>query len=101
MRELFIYYRVRCVDAPAARAAVLVSQQHLREQNPGLSARLLHRPEETNGHQTWMETYSIDPVQGPAGITPALQVDIESSAQLMTRHVAGSRHTEVFFACAS
>lgn len=101
MRELFIYYRVRSAEARAARAAVLASQQHLCGQNPGLSARLLRRPEEADGHQTWMEAYATDPLQYPAGITPALQADIESSAQPMLRYVEGSRHTEVFIACAS
>ena len=100
MRELFIYYRVCCIDAPAARAAVLASLQQLRGQHPGLRARLLRRPEETDGHQTWMETYATDPLQLPAGITAALQADIESSAQSMSHFVQGSRHTEVFIACA-
>ena len=102
MRELYIYYRVRCVDAPAARAAVLASLQHLRDRHPALRARLLRRPEETDGHQTWMETYSTDPMQAPAGITAALQADIESSASSMSLYcVEGSRHTEVFIACVS
>ena len=101
MRELFIYYRVRSAEALAARAAVLASLRHLCGQNPGLSARLLRRTEETDGHQTWMETYATDPLQDPAGITPALQADIESSAQPMSHCVEGSRHTEVFIACAS
>ena len=101
MRELFIYYHVRCVDASAALAAVLASHTRLCGQHPGLRARLLRRPEETDGHQTWMEAYATDPLQYPAGITPALQADIESSAQPMMRYVEGSRHTEVFIACAS
>jgi len=101
VRELFIYYRVRSVDAPAGHAAVLASQQHLRDRHPGLLARLLRRPEEADGHQTWMETYAADPLQDPIGITRALQADIESSAQSMSHCVEGSRHTELFIACAS
>lgn len=101
MRELFIYYRVRCVDAPAAHAAVLAIQTRLCEHHPGLRARLLRRPEEADRHQTWMETYSTDPLHDPAGVTLALQADIESSAQSMLHWVEGSRHTEVFIACAS
>lgn len=101
MRELFIYYRVRCVDAAAARAAVLASQQHLCDRHPGLRARLLRRPEEADGLQTWMETYATDTMQDPAGITTALQADIEYGAQATLHWVEGSRHTEVFIACAS
>lgn len=101
MRELFIYYRVRGVDAAAAGVAVLAAQQHLRDRHPSLRARLLRRPEQTDGLQTWMETYSTDLMQDPAGITAALQADIESSAQRMSHCVEGSRHTEVFIACAS
>jgi hypothetical protein len=101
VREVFVYYRVRGVDAAAARAAVLAAQQHLRDRHPSLRARLLRRPEETDGLQTWMETYSTDPMQDPAGITAALQADIESSAQPMAHCIEGSRHTEVFIACAS
>jgi hypothetical protein len=101
VRELFIYYRVRGADAAAVRAAVLAAQQHLRDRHPGLRARLLRRPEETDGLQTWMETYSTDPMEDPAGITAALQADIESSAQRISHCVEGSRHTEVFIACAS
>ena len=102
MRELFIYYRIRSEDTASARAAVVEFQAELCRQHPHLQARFLCRPETIDNRQTWMETYSTDPMQAPAGITAALQADIESSASSMAHHcVEGSRHTEVFIACVS
>jgi hypothetical protein len=100
MRELFIYYRVRLLDAAAAEAAVQTLQAHLREQHPTLIARLLRRPEEADGRQTWMETYATDPMQDPTGITAELQTAIEAHAQRLLPLLDGPRHTEVFIACA-
>ena len=101
MRELFIYYRLRSIDAAAAQAAVHTYQAALRAHHPPLIARLLRRPEETDGYQTWMETYTIDPLREPAGISPELQAEIERHAQSLAPWLAGPRHTEVFIACAS
>ena len=100
MRELFVYYRVRSIDARAAQDAVLALHAELVERCPGLRARLLRRPEETDGQQTWMETYSTDPMRVPAGITEAMQADIEARAHGLSPFVQGTRHTEVFIACA-
>jgi Domain of unknown function (DUF4936) len=96
MRELFIYYRVRSTDVPAALAAVHAFQAQLRRQFPHLTARLLRRPEEADGRQTWMETYSTDPRHDAAGITPGLQSEIEARAAALLPIVDGPRHTEVF-----
>jgi uncharacterized iron-regulated membrane protein len=101
MRELFIYYRVRSTDAPAALAAVQALQARLRSQHPPLNARLLRRPDETGAWQTWMETYSTDPMREPAGITAELQSDIEAQARTLLPLIDAARHTEVFIACAS
>jgi hypothetical protein len=98
MRELFVYYRVRSLQAPAAREAVLALQAALRQQHPQLRARLLRRPEEHDGQQTWMEGYSTDPKRDPAGIDETVQADIEARAAVLSRFVQGERHVEVFIA---
>ena len=96
MRELFVYYRVRSDNAAAAHAAVQRLHAQLRYDDPHLSARLLRRPEEENGLQTWMETYAAE-----SGITDAMQARIETSALALLPLIDGSRHTEVFLACGS
>ena len=95
MNELFIYYRVRSADAPGAQAAVAQLQAQLRTRYPHLIARLLCRPIDDNGLQTWMETYAIE-----NGITDAMQTDIEARASALLTMLAGPRHTEVFVPCA-
>jgi len=96
MRELFIYYRVRAADAQAAQAAVSQLHAQLRATYPRLGARLLRRPADETGSQTWMETYA-----SPDGITDAMQARIESGALMLAPLIDGPRHTEVFVACAS
>ena len=62
--ELFIYYRVNARHAIEARSKVLEWQRELGTAHPALHCRLLMRPEEREGLQTWMETYAIaDPAQ--------------------------------------
>lgn len=97
-RELFIYYRIASSEAAAARDIVLAYQARLRARHPGLTARLLHRPEEQLGRQTWMEIYKHEAAHG---IGDALAAEIEREAQSLSPHIDGTRHIEVFFACAS
>ena len=99
MRELFIYYRVRAGDAPAALRVVQSLQADLRARHPQLRTRLLQRPETDQDLQTWMETYATEPTAG--GIDADLQADIEASSGAMLTLIQGLRHTEVFIACAS
>ena len=97
-RELFIYYRARIDDASALQSAVLVFQQRLQSLHPGLTARLLRRPEPADGWQTWMETYALP---GHAeGVAEALEHTIEELAAEALRPFATARHVEVFVACA-
>ena len=103
MRELFIYYRIQTVRAPAALAAVQAMQQGLRDRHPRLAARLLRRPDEPgdnpNDQQTWMETYSF-PDAG--GVSFELQAEIEAhAAKVLMPFVLGTRHIEIFVPCAS
>jgi len=95
--ELYIYYRVRAPQAPAARVAVLQMQSALRAAHPALVARWLRRPDEDQGLQTWMETYAIE----AGGVTDAMRARIEAQAALVLQpFIDGPRHTEVFIACA-
>ena len=101
MRELFVYYRVPSADAAVALAQVQALHAELRTLEPFLQARLLRRPDETDGQQTWMEIYATDPVRVPAGVGAGLQAEIESRAGRLLTMTVGPRHVEVFVACAS
>jgi hypothetical protein len=96
MRELFIYYRIRADAARAALEAAQSMQTRLRQQHPGLAARLLRRPDDQEQQQTWMEIYA-----SPAGVTPELEARIGEAAAVLAPFTVGPRHTEVFVPCAS
>jgi len=105
MRELFIYYRVHLQAVPAAKTAVAAMQERLRQRHPGLNARLMCRAEADTAPgatptQTWMETYAIDPMTHPAGITRELQAEIDTEARVLAVWIDGARHTEAFLPCA-
>ena len=125
MRELFVYYRVRAAQAGVARRAALAFQAELGSRYPALTARLLRRDEgevidtsigtsvdknidknashdnDRGRDATWMETYLIDPRIDAAGVSAALQAEIEAAARILEPFLNGTRHTEVFIACAS
>ena len=129
MRELFVYYRVRAAQAGAARRTALAFQAELGSRYPALTARLLRRDEgevidtgigksvgtsvdknidknashdnDRGRDATWMETYLIDPRIDAAGVSAALQAEIEAAARVLEPFLNGTRHTEVFIACAS
>ena len=129
MRELFVYYRVRAAQAGVARRAALAFQAELGSRYPALTARLLRRDEgevidasigtsvdkdidknidksashanDRGRDATWMETYLIDPHIDAAGVSAALQAEIEAAARILEPFLNGTRHTEVFIACAS
>ena len=101
MRELYVYYRVRGTDAAAAEAEVVALQTELRAATPGLRARLLQRPDEQDGRQTWMEIYSMESAVNVEGVSARLEAAIEVRAADRLTHIDGSRHVEVFLACAS
>lgn len=95
MRSLFIYYRIASTEAAAARADVEAVQDTLRARHPGLQAGLWRRPQEKDGMQTWMETYTH-----PAGVDEAVEADIAAAALPLARWLQGPRHVEVFVPCA-
>ena len=101
MRELYVYYRVREADAVAAEADARRLQSVLRAKNPGLLTRLLRRPVASDGLSTWMEVYATDAAAEPAGVSAALQAEIEREAARQLTRIDGARHVEVFVACAS
>jgi hypothetical protein len=101
MPELFIYYRLDLADSLAALRAVAAFQADLQARYPWLRARLLRRPQATDGQETWMETYSADPLMNSTGITPEVTAQIEQAAAVLLPFLRGARHTEVFVACAS
>jgi hypothetical protein len=101
MPELFIYYRLDLVDSPAALRAVTTFQADLQARYPWLRARLLRRPQATDGQETWMETYSADPLMNSTGITPEVTAQIEQAAAVLLPFLRGARHIELFVACAS
>lgn len=102
MRELFIYYRLHSADADAARAAFDTQHAALAQRHPALVCRLLCRSDDAqDGLQTWMEHYSTDPMRSPDGVSTQQQLDIEASASAWLPLVLGTRHVEVFTACAS
>lgn len=98
MTELFIYYRAKADRADTVRREVQAMQDRLRRRHPHLTARLLRRPEATDGLHTWMETYACDPSRPEAG-PPAL-AEIEAEAAGLLPLIEGARHVETFLACA-
>jgi hypothetical protein len=102
MRELFIYYRLQSIHAAAAEALVIGFQAQLRQQYPPLISRLLRRSDTgIDGQQTWMETYSTDPMREPAGVTAELVSGVAALSAVLAPLLDGPRHTEVFTACVS
>jgi hypothetical protein len=99
MRELFIYYRIQAAKVGLALETVNEFQARLRVRHPGLSARLLRRPDEQDDMQTWMEIYSF--ALAKAGVTPEIESEISAEATALAPFITGARHTEVFVPCAS
>ena len=97
MRELYIYYRIAEADLGAATAVVTSLHAALTAAHPGLQARLLRRPELSDGRATLMEVYAAP---GPAGVDEALQADIERLAEGLAPWLQSPRRVEVFLPCA-
>lgn len=100
MRELFIYYRIPKAAAAAALEAALALQQRLCRHHPGLTARLLRRPDDAKDLQTWMETYAFR-AGDRCGVTPELEAEIAREACSLAAFIEGPRRTEAFVPCAS
>lgn len=102
--ELYIYYRAADHQAQAVRCAVTDMQAALRQEIPGLRARLLRRCDAAEGLDTWMETYSVSSASRGDGVSnvvkDALRSAIEQRAAVWAHLISGVRHVEVFEPCA-
>ena len=102
MRELLIYYRIRPDAAETATAAAMAMQERLRQQHPGLTARLLRRQPDVDPEPTLLEVYTYHRDGEPPGVTRAVEAEIAAAAiASLASFIAGERHTEVFVPCAS
>lgn len=95
--ELYVYYRAAPSDTDALTAALGRMHGALRASHPGLSARVLRRPEPRDGRCTWMEVYAAPPDDD----VDALAADIATAAEALAGWIDGPRHVEHFVACAS
>lgn len=101
MRELYVYYKLSPSNEPQARQRVDVAQGELRQAYPGLSARLLQRPDlGSDGMRTWMEVYAMSDDAGSAGIDTVIEGAIAHAMRGLDPLLASPRHVEVFIACA-
>jgi len=94
MLELYVYYRVAATNQEQAQREVQRFQKQLAERHQGLQSRLLRRPEEEDGLQTWMEVYTRP--DSSDGISQNLQADIEQAATVLKTLISGPRHQEIF-----
>lgn len=91
-RELFIYYRVHGTHWRDAVVAVEQFQQRLRQSHAGLTARVLRRPEPTDGMVTLMEAYALT----GRGVGPEIEDEVAHSALVLQPWLVGERHCERF-----
>jgi len=89
MIDLYVYYKVRSVDAPRLAALVRAMQEGLAT-HEGVRGQLKRRPEEKDGLQTWMEIYP-DVADGVADLVAraALKAGFEGL-------IEGPRRAEIF-----
>ncbi len=98
--QLYVYYRVRPVDAPAVIDAVGALHAGWRARWPGLACALARRADahdrDATGPWTLMETYTQ-----PGGVPASRRREIERAArERLGAWIVGERHVEVFVPCA-
>jgi hypothetical protein len=91
-RELFVYYRVAQAHWRNAANAIEQWQQRLQRSYPGLSARVLRRPEATDDTVTLMEVYAVD----GGSVGPVLEDEVARCASALQPWLIGERHSERF-----
>jgi len=89
MIDLYVYYKVRELDADVLAPRVR-AMQHALAAAHGVAAQLKRRPEVREGLVTWMEVYPSVP-DGFAALVDAAALDAGLDAL-----VAGPRRVEVF-----
>ncbi|MDN4054954.1 DUF4936 family protein [Massilia sp. YIM B02763] len=89
MIDLYVYYKVREIDADALAPRVRALQQALAGHHAA-AAQLKRRPEARDGLQTWMEVY-------PA-VADDFAAVLDAAAQEagVDAFIAGPRRAEVF-----
>lgn len=99
LREVFVYYRVRSEDLPAARSAIDALHAQWQARHAGLACALLQREAEPDGSVkvvTLMEVFTA-----PRGVPFTWQQSIEADAlAALAPWLVGRRHVEVFLRCA-
>lgn len=102
--QLYVYYRVRAVDAPALIAAVRRMQADWQAALPGLVCGLSQRADEHSAatELTLMETYAVAPGVPPLpALPPNWPQELEARARTqLAPWLLGERHVEVFVPCA-
>jgi hypothetical protein len=89
MIDLYVYYKVRAIDAAALAPRVRALQADLAARH-GVRGQLKRRPDARDGLQTWMEVYpAVD-----AGFEALLAAAVAGAG--LEAQLAGPRHAEVF-----
>ena len=88
MMDLYVYYKVRELDAAALAPRVRAMQAALARE--GAAAQLKCRPEAKDGMQTWMEVYP--------GVDQAFLARLDAAAAQagLAGLITGPRRAEVF-----
>lgn len=89
MIDLYVYYKVRGVDAARLAPLVRAMQEGLATQQ-GVRGQLKRRPEEKDGLQTWMEIYP-DVVDGFAEVVASAAANAGVDGL-----IDGPRRAEIF-----
>ena len=89
MVDLYVYYKVRSVDAAALAPRVRAFQAGVAERL-GVTGQLKRRPDARDGLQTWMEVY-------PAVADDfADRLSVAAVVAGLDGAIVGARHAEVF-----
>jgi hypothetical protein len=88
MMDLYVYYKVRELDAAALAPRVRAMQAALARE--GIAVQLKRRPESKDGMQTWMEVYP-DVDQGFQA-----RLDDAAAQAGLTGLIDGPRRAEIF-----
>jgi hypothetical protein len=89
MIDLYVYYKVRALDADALAPRVRALQATLASLH-GVAPQLKRRPEANDGLQTWMEVYPAV----AAGFGALLDGAAQDAG--LAAFIAGPRRAEVF-----
>jgi hypothetical protein len=89
MTDLYVYYKVRELDAAALAPRVRAMQAQLAARH-GVATQLKRRPESKDGLQTWMEVYP----GVPGGFAEDLALAATQAG--LDAMIIGARRSEVF-----